>query len=170
MKKSNFLVPIILVVIIIFIIFYLIATTNQPYVSCNLRHTDDLNIQTKETVNVKLSARKIVELNIKKVYTFPSKFDDSTNMNMVKGLLDNSLNYLGDDQNVYKKDNQIIVDIITKKKTPILLNNVEFLVDDGLSVKVNTNTKSDVTMLSIGEEYSEGKLLQYLNSRGYSCK
>ena len=42
--------------------------------------------------------------------------------------------------------------------------------NDGLSIKVNTNTKSDVTKLSVGEEYSEGELLTYLKNRGYSCQ
>ncbi len=170
MKKGNFLVPIIIVIIIIFIIFYLIANTNQPNVSCKMTRTDDLNVEIKEVVNVKLSARKITELNIKKTYTLPKKLNDESNINMLKSLLDNSLEYLGDDQDVYKNDNQVTVNIITKKKNPILLDNVEFIANDGLSIKVNTNTKSDVTILSVGDEYSEGKLLSYLKSRGYDCK
>ena len=170
MKKSNFIVPIIIVVIIIFIIFYLIANVNQPYVSCSMKDTDDLNIETKETINVKLSSRKITELEIKKVYTFPDKLNSDSNKNMLKDLLDNSLEYLDDDQDVYKKGNQVVVNIITKEKNPILLDNVEFNFDDGLIIFVNTNTKSDVTSLSVGEEYSEGELLSYLKSRGYSCK
>lgn len=170
MKKSNILVPILIVAIVIVIIFYLIANTDQPYVSCNMTHKGELDIETKETVNVGLSSRKIVDLNIKKVYTFPDKLNKEANINMLKNLLDNSLEYLGDDQDVYVKDNQVFVTIITKKKAPVLLDNVEFTMDDGLSIKVNTNTKSDVTSLSVGEEYSEGKLLSYLKSRGYSCK
>ena len=170
MKKSKFLVPIIIVVIIIVIIFYLIANVNQPYVTCTMKDTNDLNIETKEVINVKLSSRKIDELNIKKVYTLPSNLDKEANLNELKNLLDNSLEYLGDDQDIYKKDNQVIVNIITKKKLPVLLNNVEFSMDDGLLIKINTNTKSDVTSLSVGDEYSEGKLLSYLKNRGYSCK
>ena len=75
MKKSNFLVPIVIVAIIIFIIFYLIANTKQPYVTCTMSQKNELNIETKEIINVKLSSRKIVDLNIKKVYTFPDKLD-----------------------------------------------------------------------------------------------
>ncbi|MBQ6539387.1 MAG: hypothetical protein IJL76_03835 [Bacilli bacterium] len=170
MKKGNFLVPILIVVIVIFIIFYLIANTNQPNVICEMSKSNDLNIETQEKINVKLSSRKITELNIKKEYIFPKKIADEANLKMLKDLLDNSLEYLGDDQNVYIKDNKVIVNIITTKKKPVLLDNVEFISNEGLSIKVNTNTKSDVTNLSVGEEYSEGKLLSYLKSRGYDCK
>ena len=170
MKKSNFLVPITIVAIIIVIIFYLIASTDQPNVTCSISRSDDLNIEIQETVKAKLSSRKIIELNIKKEYILPNKLNKESNINMLKNLLDNSLEYLGDDQDVYTKDNVVTVNIITKKKNPILLDNVEFTMNDGLSIKVNTNTKSDVTKLSVGEEYSEGELLTYLKNRGYSCQ
>jgi hypothetical protein len=170
MKKSNFLVPITVVAIIICIIFYLIASTDQPNVTCSISRSDDLNIEIQETVKTKLSSRKIIELNIKKEYVFPKKLNKDANINMLKNLLDNSLEYLGDDQDVYTKDNVVTVNIITKKKNPVLLDNVEFTMNDGLSIKVNTNTKSDVTKLSVGEEYSEGELLTYLKNRGYSCQ
>ena len=170
MKKSNFLVPITIVAIIIVIIFYLIASTDQPNVTCSISRSDDLNVKIQETVKAKLSSRKIIELNIKKEYIFPNKLNKESNINMLKNLLDNSLEYLGDDQDVYTKDNVVTVNIITKKKNPVLLDNVEFTMNDGLSIKVNTNTKSDVTKLSVGEEYSEGELLTYLKNRGYSCQ
>lgn len=170
MKKSNFLVPITIVAIIIVIIFYLIASTDQPNVTCSISRSDDLNIEMQETVKAKLSSRKIIELNIKKEYILPNKLNKESNINMLKNLLDNSLEYLGDDQDVYTKDNVVTVNIITKKKNPVLLDNVEFTMNDGLSIKVNTNTKSDVTKLSVGEEYSEGELLTYLKNRGYSCQ
>jgi hypothetical protein len=170
MKKSNFLVPITIVAIIIVIIFYLIASTDQPNVTCSISRSDDLNVKIQETVKTKLSSRKIIELNIKKEYIFPNKLNKESNINMLKNLLDNSLEYLGDDQDVYTKDNVVTVNIITKKKNPVLLDNVEFTMNDGLSIKVNTNTKSDVTKLSVGEEYSEGELLTYLKNRGYSCQ
>ena len=169
-KKSNFIVPIVLVAILIVIIFYLIANADQPYVTCKMSKSDNLNIEIKEDINVKLSSRKIVELNIKKEYTFPDNLNRDSNVNELKNSLENSLEYLGEDQNIYVKDNQVIVNIITKKKKPILLNNVEFSYNEGLAININTNTKSDVTSLSVGDEYSEGNLLVYLKNRGYSCK
>ena len=169
-KKSNFIVPIVLVAIIIVIIFYLIANADQPYVTCKMNKTDNLKIGIKEDINVKLSSRKIVELNIKKEYTYPDNLNKESNVDELKSVLENSLEYLGEDQNIYVKDNQVLVNIITKKKKPILLDNVEFNYNDGLAIRVNTNTKSDVTSLSVGDEYSEGNLLVYLKNRGYSCK
>ena len=45
------------------------------------------------------------------------------------------------------------------------INNIEFKENDGLQVKVNSNTKSsEVVTLKVGDNYTEGELMKRLRN------
>ena len=68
-------------------------------------------------------------------------------------------------------NNKIIVTIKVDDDEILLLNNISFIVNDDLEVKINTNTKSsDVITLTVGDSYTDGEFMKRLKNNGYSCK
>ena len=48
---------------------------------------------------------------------------------------------------------------------------IEFNDNDGLQIKINSNTKSsEVVTLKIGENYTQGQFMTRLKNNGYVCK
>jgi len=170
-KKINVFMSLLIVIILIGIIIYLIANVKQPYVECNISHTDDLGIKIEEDVITTLSSRNISSLKVTKTITLPPKYDTEANRNSIIYSLNNAFEYLGDDCSIKEDDNKIIVKIETDSKVPIILDNISFSYTDSLALNINTNTKSsDVFTISVGDKYSEGELMVSLKNFGYSCK
>ena len=47
----------------------------------------------------------------------------------------------------------------------------EFIVGDDLETKINSNTKStDIVVLKVGDNYTDGEFMKKLKNNGYSCK
>lgn len=170
-KRINVFMSLIIVVILIGIIIYLIANVEQPYVECNISHTDDLGIKIEEDVITTLSSRSISSLNITKKITLPNKYNTDSNKHLIINSLDSAFEYLDDDFSIREDDNKIIVKIETTSKKPVILDNISFSYTDSLALKINTNTKSsDAFTISVGDKYSEGELMVSLKNYGYSCK
>ena len=170
-KKINVFMSLLIVIILIGIIIYLIANVKQPYVECNISHTDELGIKIDEEVITTLSSRNISSLNITKTITLPNKYNTEANRNTIMYSLNHAFEYLGDDFSIKEDDNKIIVKIETNSKKPVILDNISFSYTDSLALKINTNTKSsDVFTISVGDKYSEGELMVSLKNYGYSCK
>ncbi|MBQ6476925.1 MAG: hypothetical protein IJI43_00590 [Bacilli bacterium] len=170
MKKTMF-TGFIITIIIIMIIFYLIVNIKQPYVSCNVNHVDDLGIRYNETVRSQFSSKSISKIEIVRIITVPDKYNNETNINAINYALKRSYKYLGKDVKFKTVDNEVIMKISTTKNLPIILNNMEFYDQDGLGIKIDTNTKSSENAnLSIGDKYSEGEYMVFMKGYEYSCK
>ena len=92
-------------------------------------------------------------------------------MNSIKFSLNKTLEYLGDKVKYSVNDNNIRVTIDVNKNEIVLLNNIDFIVNDDLEVVVNSNTKSSsVIPLSVGDNYTDGEFMTHMKNYGYSCK
>ena len=172
-KSKNKIAPIIITVIIIVIIMYLISNVSQPYIECSRKTVDELNITVIEELKAELDSNKIDEMELIKTIILPEEYlEDDTHLNQIYYAIDKSYEYLDDDVvDVTKGLDRIIVDIEIDDNETILLNNLSFYENNGLGIKIISNTKSsEVVTLSINDEYTEGKLMTRLKNNGYNCK
>lgn len=170
MKKQMF-TGFILVGIIIIIIFYLITNIKQPYVDCNISHTDDLGVKVTEEVTSNFNSRSISKIEvIRKIY-LPEKYNTKANLNAVSYSLKRSYKYLGKDVAINVYDDHVTMKISTTKNKPIILDNMEFYDTNGFGINIDTNTKSSESInLTVGDKYSEGEYMVFMKNYGYSCK
>ena len=168
-KKSK-VFPIIMTILIIVIIIYLFVTIKQTEVSCSKSNTDDLGIKVVEELNANLDGRSIKSMVLEKTIVLPDEYLDERDS--VEFLLKKSYEYLDEDKVSFSSlNNKLIVRIEIDKDETIILNNIEFSEDNGLQVKINSNTKSsDVITLKVGDNYTEGELMTRMKNNGYVCK
>ena len=170
MKKTMF-TGFVITVIIIVIIFYLIVNIKQPYITCSVNHVDDLGIKYNEVVKSQFSSKSISKIEIVRVISLPDRYNSETNVNAINYALKRSYKYLGKDVKFSTNDNEVTMKISTVKNLPIILNNMEFYDQNGLGIKIDTNTKSSESAnLKIGDKYSEGEYIVFMKGYGYSCK
>jgi hypothetical protein len=83
-----------------------------------------------------------------------------------------SYRYLGDDKfTITKNKDRVVVRVEVEDSETIILNNIDFFDNDGLQMRINSNTKSsDVLTLKIDDDYNEGEFMTRLKNNGYSCK
>lgn len=164
--------PIVLTFIIIVIIVYLFTTIKQPYVECSKSITDDYDIVVKENIVTTFGGNNINEMKVTKTIILPEKYAKEKYINSIKFSLEKSLDYLSSKSVQYEVfNNKVNVRIIVNKNETIILNNIEFIENDGLQVKINSNTKSsDVITLKVGDNYTQGELMTRLKNNGYVCK
>lgn len=164
--------PIILTFIVIAIIVYLFTTIKQTYVTCDKTKTFDSNIRLTEHVVTSLDGKKIKSINITKTIQLPDKYTkDDIRLNSIKMSLEKTLDYLGNKVKYYISEDKVIVKIKADKNEVVLLDNIEFIVNDDMEMKINSNTKSsDIVVLKVGDNYSDGDLMKKLKNHGYTCK
>lgn len=170
-KKKIF--PIIITVLIIVVIIYLFATVKQPLIVCEKETNDDLGVTILETLETYINGNKIDKMILTKTITLDEKYlDGDAQLDSILFSLENSYQYLGSSNYLIEKtDDSVIVKVEVENDEIIILNNVEFFYNDGLQLKINSNTKSsDVVTLKVGDTYTEGKLMTRLKNNGYSCK
>lgn len=170
---KNRVFPIVLTIVMIVIIIYLFATVKQPLVVCERRVVDDLGITINEELEVTMDGSKIGKIVLVKTIKLPDEYlKDDTYINSILFMLENSYAYLDKDKvSVNKTKNSVISRVEIEDSEVIMLNNIEFLDDDGLQMKINSNTKSsDVVTLKIKDNYTEGELMTRLRNNGYSCR
>lgn len=173
LKSKNKVVSIIITVIIIVVIMYLISNVSQPYIECSRKTTDEFDITIKEELKAELDNNKIDEMELVKTIILPEKYlKDATYLTDFYNEINSSYDYLDDDVvEITKGLDRIIVEIEIDDYETIILNNLSFYEKDGLGIKIISNTKSsEVVTLSINDEYTEGKLMTRLKSKGYNCK
>ncbi len=174
MKNNKGIVfPLIITILVIVIIIYLFVTIEQPYVECSKSTTDDLNIKITEKLTATLDSNKLKKMELTKTIILPQdylKTDDY--LESIKFSLEKSYEYLEKDEvEVFKYDDRIIAKVTIDDDETVILNNIEFLEDDDLQIKINSNTKSsDVVTLKIGDSYTEGELMVRMKNNGYVCK
>jgi hypothetical protein len=164
--------PVIITLIIIVIVIYLFATIKQTEIVCNKTTYFDSNIRLTEKVVGVTDGKKISSLEVTKTIVLPEEYTkDDTELNSIKYTLENTLEYLGDNVKYTIGDDRIIVKIKVDKNQVVLLDNIDFVVNETIQIKVNSNTKSsDVIALAVGDSYTDGELMTRLKNNGYTCK
>ena len=169
--RKSMTFPIVITFVIILIIVYLFATINQTEVICNRTRMFDGDVKVSEEVNTIIDGKKITEMAVVKTIVLPSKYADDTHFNSIKYSLEKTLDYLGDKVKYSISDNAIKVTIKVHKNEIVLLNNIDFSVNDDLEIIVNSNTKSsNVIPLTVGDNYTDGEFMMHMKNHGYSCK
>ncbi|MBR1936434.1 MAG: hypothetical protein IJ842_01940 [Bacilli bacterium] len=168
-KSKTF--PVIITFIFIVIIVYLFANLKQSQVTCEKTKSFDQDIRIKEELVAGTDGKKVNSINLKKTIILPEKYADQTHFNSIKFALEKTLDYLGDNVKYSFNDNKIIIKISVNKNEIVLLDNIEFFVNNDLQIKINSNTKSsEIIALSVGDNYTDGELMKHFKNRGYTCK
>lgn len=170
-KKSKFF-PFLLTIIIIVIVIYLFANIEQTSVKCSKKVVEDDNIVVTEELITSLEGRKINNFNFKKSIILPEKYlKDNKYIDYVAYTIGKSYEYLGKDKvKVSKLSDRVVIRINLKDKGTLILNNIDFIVNDDLDIKINTNTKSSgVVTLTVNDNYTQGELIKHMKNNGYTC-
>lgn len=165
--------PVVLTVVMIVIIIYLFATVKQPLVVCEKRVVDDLGITISEQLDVTIDGNKIGKMELVKTIKLPDNYlEDDKYLNSLMFTLENSYDYLDSKKvNVTKMKNSVSVRVEIDKDETIILNNIEFVDNVELQMRINSNTKSsEVVTLKIKDNYTEGELMTRMRNNGYSCR
>lgn len=165
--------PIIITVFMIVVIIYLFATVEQPLVVCEKRNVNDLDIVVSEVLETTLDGNEIRKMALVKTVILPDKYlVDDSELSSIMFALEKSYQYLGDDKvTITKGKDRVIARVEVEDDETLILNNIEFFDNDGLQMRINSNTKSsDVLTLKIDDDYSEGEFMTRLKNNGYSCK
>ena len=163
--------PFIITFIFIIIIVYLFANIKQTEVVCEQTKTFDGNVRVDEKITSVLDGKKITSMSVVKTIVLPEKYADEAHLNSIKFALDNTLEYLGDNVKYTIGSDRIIVSIEVHKNEIILLDNIEFIVNDDLQIVIHSNTKSsEVIPLTVGDSYTDGEFMKRMKNNGYSCK
>lgn len=172
MSSKSKMFPIIITVMLIIIIIYLFATVEQPLVVCEKSVTSDTGVVVSEVIETTLDGRRIKNMIVFKTITLPDKYLNNGELESIVFLLNKAYEYLGEDAvTISKSKNKIILKIEVSDDETIILGNIDFFDDNGLQLKVNSNTKSsDVLTLRVGDIYTEGEFMTRLKNNSYSCK
>ena len=172
-KKSR-VFPIIITISLIVIIIYLFANIKQPYVECSKETTNELGIQVLENIQVNLDSNSIEKMDLTKTIILPEQYINEENnyLNSMRFIIENSYEYLPQKTvKITQDSDRIISRVVVDDDETIILNNIEFTIEDDLQIKINSNTKAqNVVTLSIGDSYTEGEFLTHMKNNGYSCK
>lgn len=169
--RKSMTLPVIITLIMIVIIIYLFATIKQSQVVCEKVRTFDSDVRLEEKIVSTLDGKSIKEISIVKIITLPDKYAKETYLNSIKFSLESTLNYLGDKVKYTTDGNKLIVKINVNKDEVVLLDNIDFIDNGDLEIKVNSNTKSsEVVTLTVGDNYTDGELMKRLKNNGYICK
>ncbi|MBQ2909798.1 MAG: hypothetical protein IJE53_03250 [Bacilli bacterium] len=165
--------PIVITIFMIVVIIYLFATLEQPLVVCEKRSKNDLDIVVSEVLETTLDSNEIRKMVLVKTIILPDEYlVDDTELDSIMFALEKSYQYLGDDKfTITKSEDRIIVRVEVEENETLILNNIEFFDNDGLQMRINSNTKSsDVLTLRIDDDYTEGEFMTRLKNNGYHCK
>lgn len=171
--KKYRIIPSIITIAVLLVIIYLFVTVKQPYIECSKKTTDDLGIIVLEDLVAELGNNKISKMSLTKKIILPDKYlNDDKYLEEIRGKLVDSYAYL--DQDVVRVSNgldYVIVEIEVETDETLILNNISFVDEDGLKIKINPNTKSsEVITLKIKDKYTEGEAMTRMKKGGYTCK
>ena len=172
MFSSKSRLPIIITVMLIAIIIYLFATVEQPLVVCEKKVKNDLDITVSEVLETTLDSNEIRKMVLVKTIILPDEYlGDNNQLDNIMFILDKSYEYLGDKVTITKSKDRVVVKVVVEDEETIILNNIEFFDNEGLQMRINSNTKSsEVLTLSVDDNYSEGEVMTRLKNNGYHCK
>ena len=168
-RTRNYTPVIIISFIILIIIIYFFITFKQETINCFSTMTYD-DVTVKENLVANFSGSSISSMILTKKITVSDKYADTKHINAIVNALEKTLSYL-DDVSYSTSSNSVTVTIKTTGKDVLLLNNIEFISNDDLEIKIDSNIKSsNVIALKVGDNYSEGELMIRMKNNGYSCK
>ncbi len=169
-KKSK-VFPLILAIVFIVVVIYLFANIEQTVVKCSKKTTDELGIIFKEELTTSLEGKKISKLDLTRTIILPSKYLNDNNLDYLENSLKKSYEYLEKDKvKISKLTDRLIVYVTATDEDTLILNNIDFIDDGNLVVKINSNTKSsDVVTLKVKDNYTQGSLITHMKVNGYSC-
>lgn len=172
MFSSKSRLPIIITVMLIAIIIYLFATVEQPLVVCEKKVKNDLDITVSEVLETTLDSNEIRKMVLVKTIILPDEYlGDNNQLDNIMFILDKSYEYLGDKVTITKSKDRVVVKVVVEDEETIILNNIDFFDNEGLQMRINSNTKSsEVLTLSVDDNYSEGEFMTRLKNNGYHCK
>lgn len=169
--RKSMTLPFILTIIIITIMVYLFTTIEQTQVVCDKATSYDADVKVIEDVVVTLDGKEITNLNISKKIVLPDKYNNDSTIKGIQYSLEKTLNYLGDKVGYTHTDYGLLVNIKVDDNKVVLLDNISFYENDTLEIKVESNIKnSNIVVLSVGDNYTDGELMKRLKNNGYSCK
>lgn len=169
-RKSMFL-PIVGSLIFLIVIIYLFTSLKQSEVNCSQMYSFDDGIKLNEEVYTQFDGKKIDEILVTKTIYLPERYRSDIQKENIKLSFTRTLDYLGDKVNYTFMDDSIIVKINIKKNELVLLSNIDFKIDNGLKVNINSNTKSsDVILLKVGDIYTDGEFMKKMKKNGYICQ
>ena len=169
--RKSMTFPVVITFIFIIIIVYLFANIKQTEVVCQQTKTFDGDVRLIETIATTLDGKKITNLSVEKMIVLPDKYADETHLNSIKFALNNTLEYLGDSVKYTIGSDRLGVSINVQKNEIVLLDNIDFFVNDDLQIVVHSNTKSsEVIPLTVGDNYTDGEFMMRMKNNGYSCK
>jgi hypothetical protein len=164
--------PIILTILIICVLVGLFSNIKQTVVECN-KTTSFGYGHLEEVFTSQIDGKKITSLDVKKVIVFSDNYSH-TEESLVeyKELLEKYTNYLGEESTVVIDNNKVVNYIELNNNQLVLLNNMTFSEEKGyIRLSINPNTKSSsVIKLAVGDNYTDGELMQFFKNKGYSCK
>lgn len=172
-NRKNRIFPVVITILLISIIIYLFTSIEQPYINCSKTTISDMNIKINEDLTASLDSNKISEIKLTKEIVFPSNIiaDNPKIIDNMKYAIEKTYNYLGNKAKISKTDNKIVINVTVNKNETVILNNIEFVNNNGPQVKIDTNTKSsNVVTLKIADKYTEGELMTRMKNNGYTCK
>ncbi len=169
--RKSMTLPVIITMIMIVIIIYLFATLKQSQVVCEKVKTFDSDIKLEDKVVGILDGKSIKSISATKTITLSDKYADVTYLNSLKFSLENTLGYLKDKVKYTIDENKLIVKINVDKDEVVLLDNIDFIDNGNLEIKINSNSKSsEVITLAVGDSYTYGELVKKMKNNGYTCK
>lgn len=165
--------PLIITIMLIMIIIYLFATVEQPLVVCEKKNKNDLDIIVSERLETTLDSNEIRKMVLVKTIILPDEYlGDNNQLDNIMFILDKSYQYLDEEQvTITKSKDRVVVKVVVEDDETIILNNIEFFDNEGLQMRINSNTKSsEVLTLRVDDDYSEGEFMTRLKNNGYHCK
>ena len=169
--RKSMTLPVVLAFIFIMIIVYLFATIKQTVIMCDKTTMYDADVKVVEDVVVTLDGKEITNLNVSKKIVLPEKYNNESTINGIKYSLEKTLNYLGNRVEYTDTDYGLLVNINIEDNKLVLLDNISFIENENLEIKVESNTKnSNIVVLSVGDNYTDGELMKRLKNNGYACK
>ena len=169
--RKSMTFPIIIALIFIVIVISLFVSIKQTEVICSNTTSFDSGIKLDEKVVAEIDGKKISRLEVTKTIYLTDKYKNESSISEIKKSLDRTLSYLGDNVKYNISEDKIIVTIDVKKNEIVLLDNIDFSLNNNSFIHINSNTKSsDVITLKVGDSYTDGEFMQKMKSMGYSCK
>ena len=169
--RKSMTFPIIIALIFIVIVISLFASIKQTEVICSNTTSFDSGIKLDEKVVAEIDGKKISRLEVTKTIYLTDKYKNEDSISEIKESLDRTLSYLGDKVKYNISEDKIIVTINVNKNEIILLDNIDFSLNNNSFIHINSNTKSsDVITLKVGDAYTDGEFMQKMKSMGYACK
>ena len=169
--RKSMTLPVILTFIIIMIMVYLFTTIEQTQIVCDKSTSYDADVKVIEDVVVTLDGKEITNLNVSKKIVLPDKYNNEATIKGIQYSLEKTLDYLGNRVEYTHTDYGLLVNIKIDDNKVVLLDNISFYENDNLEIKVESNiTNSNIVVLSVGDDYTDGELMKKLKNNGYACK